>query len=115
MDQTPAQPLLIIKSANDDLDYRLVTLPNGLLCALVSDPDTERSAVCLTVGRGSFDDPHPFPGLAHFLEHLLFMGSEDFPATDHYSEFVAQSGGECNAYTSDDYTSYHHSVRNEVS
>ena len=49
--------------------------------------------------RGSFSDPAKFPGLAHFLEHMLFFSSEKYPEEDEYSKFIQEHGGFCNAYT----------------
>ena len=45
-------------------------------CLLVSDPQTDRSAASLDVNAGYLLDPAEFPGLAHFCEHMLFMGSK---------------------------------------
>lgn len=46
---------------------------------LVSDPTTERSAASMSVGVGHMSDPDNVPGLAHFLEHMLFLGTEKYP------------------------------------
>lgn len=46
---------------------------------LVSDPATERSAASMSVGVGHMSDPDNIPGLAHFLEHMLFLGTEKYP------------------------------------
>lgn len=46
---------------------------------LVSDPETERSAASMSVGVGHMSDPDNIPGLAHFLEHMLFLGTEKYP------------------------------------
>jgi len=42
---------------------------------------------------GSWADPPEFQGLAHFLEHMLFMGTEKYPDEDDYSSFLSQHGG----------------------
>ncbi|HBK19461.1 MAG TPA: hypothetical protein DDZ38_12535, partial [Gammaproteobacteria bacterium] len=42
---------------------------------LVSDPETDKSAAALAVYRGSFHETNDRPGLAHFLEHMLFIGT----------------------------------------
>ena len=76
---------------------------NGLECILISDPNTDKSAAALSVRVGSSDDPRRrpnnlndqhTPGLAHFLEHMLFMGTKDFEAEDDFSKYMAQHG-EC--------------------
>lgn len=50
------------------------------------------------------------PGLAHFLEHLLFCGSQRFPKENEYKEYIKSRGGHCNAYTSAQNTNYHFTV-----
>ena len=50
------------------------------------------------------------PGLAHFLEHLLFCGSQRFPKENEYKEYIKSRGGHCNAYTSAQNTNYHFAV-----
>ena len=65
----------VVTSPNDDRDYALVELANGLEVMLVSDPTVEKSAAALSVGLGAAADPDEYPGMAHYLEHMLFMGS----------------------------------------
>lgn len=69
----------ITKSEDDDRLYRGLELENGMRVLLVSDPSTERSAASLSVGVGHMSDPDHIPGLAHFLEHMLFLGTEKYP------------------------------------
>jgi len=57
------------------------------------------AAACLLVGAGSAYDPRECQGVAHFLEHLLFMGSEKYPGENDFEEFVAKHGGSENAWT----------------
>lgn len=78
----------IIKSDLDNKSYKYIQLPNMLCCLLISDPETDKSAACLDVKVGSSLDPPPFYGLAHFLEHMLFMGTKKFPKENEYSVFV---------------------------
>lgn len=66
----------IFKSSQDKRDYRGLLLDNGLKCLLISDPTTDRSAAAVDVHAGYLLDPKEFPGLAHFCEHMLFMGSK---------------------------------------
>lgn len=66
----------IDKSSNDDRAYRLIRLDNGLECLLVSDPTTDKSAAGISVRVGHLSDPENAQGMAHFCEHLLFMGTE---------------------------------------
>ena len=59
-------------------------------------------------------DQKPLYGAAHFLEHLLFMGSEKYPGENHYSDHISNNGGYDNAYTSLLDTNYHFDVSNEA-
>ncbi|HEX7034984.1 MAG TPA: insulinase family protein [Pseudomonadales bacterium] len=101
------------KSPNDDREYRYLTLENGLRVLLVHDRDTDRAAASLVVFRGSYHEPADYPGLAHFLEHMLFIGTEKYPQVDAYQEFVSQHGGSSNAYTAGDHTNYFFDIRPE--
>jgi secreted Zn-dependent insulinase-like peptidase len=101
----------IVKSPNDPRAYRSVILPNGLTVLLVSDPKTDKAAAALTVFRGSYDDPKDRGGLAHFLEHMLFLGTAKYPEVEGYQSYITTHGGSYNAYTSSDHTNYFFDVR----
>jgi insulysin len=58
-------------------------------------------------------DPPGYDGLAHFCEHMLFMGTKQFPAENYYSAFIQSHGGESNASTGEDFTNYYFSVKND--
>lgn len=94
----------ITKSENDDREYRYLRLANGLRLVLISDLDTERSGVSLSVYRGNYSDPEAYQGLAHFLEHMLFIATEKYPEVDGYFNFIESHGGFSNAYTDNDHT-----------
>ncbi len=96
----------LIKSPNDDRQYRAVTLENGLQVLLVSDPQTDKAAAAMDVAVGSANDPADYQGLAHFLEHMLFLGTQRFPDADAYQRFISEHGGHHNAFTSLDHTNY---------
>ena len=95
-----------IQSPNDDRGYRLLTLDNGLRALLISDPDTPKAAASLDVQVGSGDNPSGRGGLAHFLEHMLFLGTEKYPDAAEYERFITEHGGSRNAYTSFEHTNY---------
>ncbi|RLN68704.1 hypothetical protein BBJ28_00019466 [Nothophytophthora sp. Chile5] len=57
------------------------------------------AAACLVVGVGSLSDPEGLPGLAHYLEHMVFMGSEKYPAEDAFEAFLSAHGGSSNGKT----------------
>ena len=101
----------VVKSPNDDRDYRYLRLDNSLRVLLVSDSTTDKSAAALAALRGSYDEPAERPGLAHFLEHMLFIGTEKYPEIDGYQSFLARHGGSSNAYTAGDHTNYFFDVQ----
>ncbi|MCW8274826.1 pyrroloquinoline quinone biosynthesis protein PqqF [Pseudomonas sp. PCH199] len=82
------------------------TLANGLRVTLRHAPELKRSAAALRVAAGSHDVPLAWPGLAHFLEHLLFLGTERFPADQGLMAYVQGHGGQVNARTSERTTDY---------
>jgi len=100
----------IEKSPSDNREYKFFTMPSGLQVIVVSDPTADRAAASMDVSVGSFSDPLEFPGLAHFLEHMLFMGSRKYPDENQYSAFLAQHGGSSNAYTAAEDTNYHFDI-----
>ena len=101
------------RPCTDSYLYRHVVLDNGLECLLVSDPSAEKSAASCDVRVGSLSDPENVPGLAHFLEHMLFYSSEKFQEEDAYSKFISEHGGKTNAYTSNESTNFHFDVNSD--
>lgn len=99
------------KSPSDDREYRLVTLPNQLQVLLISDPETPKAAASLDVLVGHGDNPPGRGGLAHFLEHMLFLGTDKYPDPAEYANFIAEHGGSRNAYTSFEHTNYFFDVQ----
>lgn len=81
-----------------DLTRHLV-LDNGLQLTLRHAPHLKRSAAALRVHAGSHDAPTAWPGLAHLLEHLLFLGTARFPLEDGLMRHVQRQGGQVNAST----------------
>lgn len=78
---------------------RHLTLANGLQLTLRHAPRLKRSAAALRVHAGSHDAPGKWPGLAHFLEHLFFLGTPRFPLDDGLMRYVQALGGLVNAST----------------
>ena len=103
---TPTPGVEIERSPADTRDYRALMLDNGLEVLVVSDPTTDKAAAALDVNVGSADDPDARPGLAHFLEHMLFLGTEKYPDPGEYNRFLTEHGGSSNATTSFAHTSY---------
>ena len=103
-------PNEVIKSPSDGRQYEFLVLENRLKVLLISDPSTDKAAVSMDVGVGNADDPSERAGLAHFAEHMLFMGTEKYPAVDEFGAFVAQRGGKENAFTGTYHTNYHFDI-----
>lgn len=66
----------IVKPSEDKREYLGLKLKNSLQILLISDPETDIAASSLSVHVGSMSDPPDCLGLAHFLEHMLFMGTQ---------------------------------------
>ena len=98
--------VVVRKSPNDSRTYRFLSLPNQLRVLLVSDTTTQKAAAALTVYRGSFHEPEQRPGLAHFLEHMLFIQTHTYPEIDGFQHHISGNGGSSNAYTALDHTNY---------
>ncbi|NDV61785.1 hypothetical protein G0Q06_04915 [Puniceicoccales bacterium CK1056] len=94
----------------DNSESETLILDNGLKVILVSDPDLNISSASIAVDVGSYMDPENAQGLAHFLEHMLFLGTEKYPDAGEYTEYLTQNGGYSNAYTAGDHTNYHFQV-----
>ncbi len=97
----------------DERIYRAFQLDNGLDVLLVSDPEMQKSAAAMDVAVGSLEDPWDHLGMAHFLEHLLFLGTDKYPTVEEYSEYLANNGGSSNAYTSSERTNYQLQVNHD--
>ncbi|MEH6471914.1 MAG: insulinase family protein [Halopseudomonas sp.] len=96
----------IIQSPNDPRSYLAFELDNGLKVVVISDPNTDQATASLEVGVGSGDDPGHTQGLAHFLEHMLFLGTDKYPEAGAYQAYISQHGGSHNAFTAHDRTNY---------
>lgn len=101
------------KSENDDRAYRYITLKNNLRLLLVSDPRTDKAAASVTLNAGYSSDPDSVPGIAHFCEHMLFLGTEKYPKESGFGLFLSQYNGRTNAYTSSEYTAYYFDINAE--
>ncbi|NMP14762.1 insulinase family protein [Thalassotalea sp. Y01] len=93
-------------SPNDSKQYQALTLENGLRVVLVHNSESNRSAAALAVNAGHFDDPIDRQGMAHFLEHMLFLGTEQYPESGEYQQFLAQHNGSNNAWTGTEHTNF---------
>jgi secreted Zn-dependent insulinase-like peptidase len=90
----------------DKRETKTFSLTNGLDILLISDPDVHRSAAALSVGVGHLSDPIEKQGLAHYLEHMLFLGTKKYPDVGSFKKFLDEHSGASNAYTGGDITNY---------
>ena len=88
------------------------TLDNGLKVVVIPDRRAPVITHMLWYKVGAADEPPGKSGIAHFLEHLMFKGTEKNPAGK-FSQTVAAIGGQENAFTSSDYTGYFQRIARE--
>ena len=94
------------------MHYELSTLPNGLRVITDSMPDVRSVALGVWADAGTRDERSSEAGAAHFLEHLLFKGSERLSA-QHIAEAFDAVGGRSNAFTSKEQTCYWARLRDD--
>ncbi len=85
------------------------TLANGLTVVVVPNPRAPVVKHMVWYRVGGADEGEGESGIAHFLEHLMFKGTDKRPAGE-FSRLVAKNGGRENAFTSYDYTAYHQTI-----
>ncbi|KAJ8105069.1 hypothetical protein ONZ43_g7572 [Nemania bipapillata] len=94
----------------DDRQYRVIRLSNKLEALLVQDPETDKASAALDVHVGNFSDEDTMPGMAHAVEHLLFMGTKKFPEENAYNVYLSSHSGSSNAYTGSTSTNYYFDI-----
>lgn len=103
----------ILRGKSDKNLYKFLKLKNDLRCVLVSDSEADKASVCLSVEVGSVIESKEWQGLAHFCEHMLFLGTEKYPLESYYSKFITEHGGAKNAATSFTNTYYYFDIGQE--
>ena len=96
-----------VSSPEDERQYRVITLKNGLRALLISDPETTKCAASVAVNAGSVHNPPTLKGAMHFVEHLVFFNSAAYPEEGYFNRELAKAGGQSNAYTSRECTVYY--------
>ncbi len=94
---------------NPELNQRQtlkLRLNNGMCVLLISDKGADQSAASLCVEVGSWSDPLEYAGMAHFCEHMLFMGTQKYPNVNEFSTFISDYAGQMNAFTAPNRTVY---------
>lgn len=84
-------------------------LQNGMQVLVIPDHRAPVVTQMLWFRAGAADDPPGISGLAHFFEHMMFRGTKTVPG-DQYSQTIARSGGESNAFTTHDYTAFYEQI-----
>jgi zinc protease len=102
-------PHRVIDAAPDISHF---VLSNGLEVVVIPDHRVPVVTHMVWYKVGSADEPPGLSGVAHFLEHLMFKGTEKNPAGK-FSQVLATLGGQENAFTSTDYTGYFQRVARE--
>jgi len=110
----------VITSPADTNEYRVIEMQNGLVAMLISDEKTDSSAASIDYGAGSFFDYFEVDGkregcsgLAHFHEHMLFLGSKEYPGEDDFNNLLTKYAGQDNAFTAEEHTNFHFQCHNE--
>lgn len=103
----------IVKPDSHKRTYSYLKLDNGLQAIIGSDVNSDKAGAALVVNVGMCHERKDLPGLAHFLEHMLFTGTKKYPSESEYSEFINQNGGMSNAYTACFFTNYYFDVKPE--
>ena len=98
-------PQVNVAGAGTGPDISHFHLANGLEVVVIPDTRTPIVTHMIWYRNGSADDPVGKSGIAHFLEHLMFKGTEKYPLGV-FSDLVAELGGQENAFTSNDFTAY---------
>lgn len=98
---------ILKKPVGDHRQYQYFTLENGMEVVNINDRNTKTAAFAVAVTAGLYYDPPEHLGLAHLTEHSLFLGTESYPDTSGFDEFLAKNGGSSNAYTAEEVTVYY--------
>ncbi|MGB2079255.1 MAG: insulinase family protein, partial [Vibrio sp.] len=93
-------------SPNDHKQYRQLNLANGMRVLLIQDQTAHKASAALAVRVGHYDDPTSRQGLAHFLEHMLFLGTDKYPKVGDFQAFISRNGGSNNAWTGTEHTCF---------
>lgn len=101
------------KPLNDLKKYKTGVLKNKIKYILIEESDINNSSVIVMVKAGSYHAPKGYDGLAHFLEHMLFLGSKKYPEENYFSDKLTKNGGFSNAFTDSQKTMYYFNVHTD--
>lgn len=97
-------------SKRDQRKYTHYIAPGGLRVLLVQDLGCNNAAVSMSIKAGHFHDPEEVCGLAHILEHMLFLGSENYSEPNSLQHFLSSHSGNLNAWTGTEHANFHFDV-----
>ena len=104
--------MIVQKPNNYIRKFKAGKLDNNLSYCIVEDKNIDYCCISCSVGVGSNSDPIEFQGMAHFLEHMLFLGSKKYPQENYFDKTISENGGYSNAYTSFFETNYYFKCNN---
>ena len=104
---------MIILPVNETRKIQHYKLGNGMNIVTIYDKNTKSSAASMAVKVGHSSNPDNINGLAHYLEHMLFMGSKKYPRANHFFQELNKYSGNTNAFTSETATVYFFEVFND--
>ena len=105
--------MAITKPLFDLRNYSGGKLNNNIKYIVINDKTLDRTYISVNILAGSYNEPTGYDGLAHFLEHMLFMGSEKYPEESYFMDIVSKYGGFHNAHTQPTETCYYLGFLNE--
>jgi len=92
--------------------YETFDLANGMQIIVIPNHKVPAVSHMVWYKVGAMEDPRGKTGIAHFLEHLMFKGTEEYPDGE-FSKQVSKNGGRENAFTSHDFTAYYQNIAKE--
>jgi predicted Zn-dependent peptidase len=88
------------------MNYQRMVLPNGLRLLTAPMPGMRSASIAFSFSVGSRYEQDHVAGVSHFIEHMLFKGSLNYPTARHISDAIEGVGGTFNASTGKELTSY---------
>ena len=101
------------QSIKDERIAEIYKFESGFEVLIIQDSRVDKFGASMNVKIGSALDPENLPGLAHFLEHMLFMGTDDFPVENDFDLYLSKHSGSTNAFTDFENTCYHFETSSE--
>ena len=102
------------RQENFNRNEKFIRLPNGLDVFIIQEPAAKQAFVSMSVNVGLWDDSPEHRGIAHYLEHMLFLGTKDYPNASEYQQYIKRNNGMNNAYTTVNLTNYYFSINDSA-